>query len=166
MGTLQVTLFGLRRDLAASGSAIKGVQLMMSDEQSHSLMHVAAVGYDQRLSLWRLSGFESSDKPTVGSVQVEGLGDSTPASLGQDSVKMFSISDDGDYNERERQMVEQAGDKLLSVEWVAGDMVNVSDVCSLNIVKDLVLTLSTCKVQVCFTCAVAGEGFQLLKFCT
>ncbi len=170
MDAFQVTLLGLRRDLAASGSAIKGVQLMLHDAESHSLLHLATVGYDQRLSLWRLSGFDDSVQTTVASVLVEGLiADSVTTSLCQDGVKMSVMTEERDYSERGLRTVEREGDERLAVEWVAGDMVNVSDVCSLDIVKKQVLTLPKDIVRArklsSFTCAVAGEGFQLMEIC-
>ena len=49
-----VNVISIQRILGASGSAIKGVRLFPSLSEGGSLL-LASVGYDQRLSIWKLS---------------------------------------------------------------------------------------------------------------
>eukprot|EP01034_Spumella_vulgaris_P030486 gene30486-37710_t len=164
--SLTVTMNSLLRNLAASGSAIKGVQILSTSTSTAGSVHVASVGYDQRLSIWCVGGLDGSGDnaadalcSVVGSVNATDL-TSAQANTPTVCVKISSVTgwpEERDYTTRDYQTIEREGDAALSLTWTAGEMVNVSDVCSLDVVRNELSSEGE------FTCAVVGEGFQILS---
>jgi hypothetical protein len=89
---------------SAAGSAIKGIRFLSPiSKAALPVPFVVSVGYDQRLSLWKID--KSRDNP---------------------------------------------------ISWVDGTIVNVSDVCSIDIAEDLDTRINK------FWCVVVGEGCQII----
>ena len=117
----------------ASGSAIKGIKFLPSS----TARVVGSVGYDQRLSLWTVS------RPAV-------------------SVRDASVEIDSDADAEttivavERSVGDGKGGEVL--KWLAGQLVNVGDVCALSVGRGD----GTAEGGV--PLVVTGEGFQMFRF--